>query len=53
VYQHPYYQKNGYEAVNCPNAEEYYSRAISIPMFAGMTYEMQTIVIGEIKKLME
>jgi UDP-4-amino-4,6-dideoxy-N-acetyl-beta-L-altrosamine transaminase len=53
VYQHPYYQKNGYDTVHCPNAEEYYSRAISIPMYAGLTDEMQTIVIEEIKKLME
>lgn len=53
VYQHPYYQKNGYEEVHCTNAEEYYSRAISIPMYAGLTYELQTLVIEEIKRLMK
>lgn len=51
VYQHPYYQRNGYALVSCPNAEEYYSRAISLPMYAGLTYEMQTFIIEEIKKI--
>ena len=33
VYRHPFYAGFGYDASNYPNAESYYSRAISLPMF--------------------
>ena len=29
----------------CPNAEEYFRSAISIPIYAGLSYENQTKVI--------
>lgn len=37
VYRHPYYEDLGYPAGLCPVAEEFYSRAISIPIFPAMT----------------
>ena len=37
VYLQPYYQKLGYTAGICPVAENFYSRAISIPIYHGMT----------------
>ena len=37
VYRHPYYAKLGYAAGLCPVAEDFYSRAVSIPMFPAMT----------------
>lgn len=33
VYKQPYYQKLGFAYDYCPNAEYYYARAISLPMF--------------------
>lgn len=36
VYWHPYYRNIGYQKGICPLAEEYYSRAISIPIFPAM-----------------
>jgi UDP-4-amino-4,6-dideoxy-N-acetyl-beta-L-altrosamine transaminase len=33
VYRHPFYSKRGYNLAEFPNAESYYSRAISLPMF--------------------
>lgn len=39
VYKLPYYQKHGYDDVCCPNAEEFYSRAITLPLYADMTLE--------------
>ena len=33
VYRHPFYSKFGFDLSNYPNAESYYSRAISLPMF--------------------
>ncbi|MHB8958911.1 MAG: UDP-4-amino-4,6-dideoxy-N-acetyl-beta-L-altrosamine transaminase [Candidatus Limnocylindrales bacterium] len=37
VYLHPYYQDMGYGPGLCPVAEEFYSQAISIPIFPAMT----------------
>lgn len=39
VYHQPYYLKLGYQSGLCPNAEEYYKKAISIPMFPKLTDE--------------
>ena len=51
VYLQPYYQKKGFKKGYCPNAEEYYSRAISLPIFANLSIEHQDYVsskLGEI-----
>lgn len=48
VYQHPYYQKNGYDQCHCPNAELFYSRAVSLPVFPAMTREQQQYVIEKV-----
>ncbi len=48
VYQHPYYQKNGYADCHCPNAEQFYSRAISLPIFPTLTEEQQEYVIEKV-----
>lgn len=37
VYWHPYYRKLGYPKGLCPVAEDFYSKAISIPIFPAMT----------------
>lgn len=50
VYKHPYYQHHGYDGVCCPNAEMYYSRAISLPMYPLLTDEEQERVIQEVQK---
>lgn len=52
VYKHPYYQKNGYETVHCKYAEEYYNRAISIPMYPLLKSEEQDYVIEAIKEIL-
>ncbi len=36
VYWHPYYQSLGYARVRAPQAEEFYRREISLPIFPGM-----------------
>lgn len=50
VYFHPYYRRLGYERGLCPVAEEYYSRAISIPMFPKLSDEEIEYVIGKMRK---
>lgn len=51
VYKLPYYQKHGYSEVCCPNAEEFYSRAITLPLFADMTEEQVEYVAEVTKKV--
>ena len=48
VYQHPYYQRNGYDRVYCPNAEEFYRRAVSLPLYPDLTFEQQDYVIQQL-----
>lgn len=46
VYWHPYYQKLGYHKGACPVAEDYYARAVSIPIFPAMTdAEVERVVL--------
>lgn len=48
VYHHPYYQRNGYGGVCCPEAEKFYERAISLPIFPALTHEQQEYVIEQV-----
>jgi len=48
VYRQPYYERMGFPNGYCPEAEKYYTEAISIPMFPGLTTEQQDRVITAI-----
>ncbi len=37
IYWHPYYQELGYDKVQLPNAEDFYNRILSIPMYPAIT----------------
>ena len=50
VYRHPYYQRNGYTGVHCLNAEAFYERAVSLPIFPGLTGSQQDYVIEHVIK---
>ena len=50
IYTQPFWQKKGFKYGMCPNAEYYYSRAISLPMFYDLNDEMQNKVIEVLKK---
>lgn len=52
VYWQPYYRQLGFERGLCPNAENYYQRAISIPMYAGLTDENQSKVIDSLATIL-
>ncbi|MBW8000458.1 MAG: UDP-4-amino-4,6-dideoxy-N-acetyl-beta-L-altrosamine transaminase [Planctomycetes bacterium] len=46
IHFQPFYQnKFGTKAVCCPNAEKYYSKALSLPMFANISTEIVTRVV--------
>ena len=51
IYTQPFWQKKGFKYGMCPNAEYYYSRAISLPIFYDLNDEMQNKVIEVLKKL--
>ena len=50
VHFHPYYEKLGFKRGDFPNAENYYKRAISIPLFPSMSSRDQEYVISTILK---
>lgn len=51
VYLHPYYKNNlGFKSGHCPEAEKYYSEAISIPMFPTLSNADQLVVVNALKK---
>jgi UDP-4-amino-4,6-dideoxy-N-acetyl-beta-L-altrosamine transaminase len=45
VHTQPYYQNMGFKKYDFPEAERYYSEAISLPMYQGLTKEQQDEVI--------
>lgn len=52
VYLHPYYRKEfGYSAGKCPNAEAYYTKALSLPLFPKMTDQEVETVIRAVEQL--
>ena len=53
VYKQPYYQNLGYKESNYPNTENYYNRAISIPLFHSMTDKQQDEVVRVLKKVLK
>lgn len=53
VYWQPYYMnKYGFEKGKCPNAEEYYNRCISLPLYPAMSDEEVDTVISALKASM-
>jgi UDP-4-amino-4,6-dideoxy-N-acetyl-beta-L-altrosamine transaminase len=46
IYLQPYYRRMGFSPGLCPEAEFYYSEAISLPMFPALSEEQQDEVIG-------
>jgi UDP-4-amino-4,6-dideoxy-N-acetyl-beta-L-altrosamine transaminase len=48
VYLQPYYAKMGFRKGYCPNAEQFYSEAISIPLYPGLTETQQDLVVTKL-----
>ncbi len=52
VYRHPYYSNlPDYKGVKCPLAEKYYSLAVTLPLFPGLTVPEIKYVISKVKEL--
>jgi len=52
VYRHPYYEKLGFISGYCPEAEKYFTEAISIPMYPNLTVDQQCRVIKALTNAM-
>ena len=52
VYHHPYFKKLGFKKGYCPEAENYYREAISIPIYFGLSDELQDQAIKTISKVL-
>lgn len=50
VYKHPFYKSMGFQSSDWVHSENYYSNAISIPMYHGLTNEMQDRVVAAIRE---
>ncbi len=50
VYRQPYYSNMGFETGYCPEAEQFYAEAISIPMFTVLTEVQQDHVVTALKE---
>ena len=53
VYYHPYYKSLGYDKGLCTNAERFYERIITLPLYPGMTDEDVKKVIDKVKNIFE
>jgi dTDP-4-amino-4,6-dideoxygalactose transaminase len=52
VHTQPFYQNMGFQIGDFPVAENYYSRAISIPLFHSMTLEQQDEVVRVLREVL-
>jgi UDP-4-amino-4,6-dideoxy-N-acetyl-beta-L-altrosamine transaminase len=52
VYRHLYYERLGYRAGLCPNAETFAASEISIPLFPAITERQQAFVAGTLRDIM-
>ena len=53
VHTQPYYRQLDHNAGDFPQAEAYYARAISLPMYYGLTTEEQDFVIAAVKEALQ
>ena len=53
VHTQPYYQNIGFKSGDFPEAERYYSQAISLPMYQGMTDNQQVQVVNALIQVLE
>lgn len=53
VHMQPYYEAMGFAAGDFPEAERYYSEAISIPLFPTMTMEQQDYVVSSLREILQ
>ncbi|CAM3939621.1 UDP-4-amino-4,6-dideoxy-N-acetyl-beta-L-altrosamine transaminase [Pseudoalteromonas byunsanensis] len=51
IYLQPYYQQQGFQQGYCPNAEQYYHSAITLPLFPELSEEQQQDIVDNLLAL--
>ena len=51
VVNHPYYKNKGYNSENLPNTNNYYSEALSLPLYYSLDESDQDYVIDCLKNI--
>lgn len=49
VHLQPYYRKLGFNEGDFPASEDYYARAISIPLYTSLTHQEQDLIVATLK----
>ncbi|MDB9992251.1 UDP-4-amino-4,6-dideoxy-N-acetyl-beta-L-altrosamine transaminase [Amylibacter sp.] len=52
VYRQPYFEKMGYNVGYCKNAERFFSEAISLPLYPGITENNLDFIISTLKSVL-
>ena len=52
IHTQPYYQKMGFKQGDFPQAECYYDRVITIPLFSDMTFNQQDHIVNILKEVL-
>ena len=52
IHLQPFYQNNGFKGVTYENAENYYKKAITLPIFYGMTQKELTKIVTSLKSIL-
>ena len=52
IHTHSHYQRLGFQEGDLPNAEAYYARAISLPLFSMMSIDQQNFIVQKLKKIL-
>ena len=51
IYRHPFYKQLGFDPLNFPMSEKYYSSALSIPMFPELNNSQLSYIVKTLKEL--
>ena len=49
VYRQPFYEKLGFTAGYCPEAEKYFLEAVSIPIYPALKEDQQHLVVEAVR----
>ena len=53
IYRQPYYERMGFTPSEYPESEKYYSQAVSLPIFPGLTEMQQEYIANAVHKSLE
>ena len=53
IHLQPYYQNIGFKNGDFPNSERYYEGALSLPLFASMTFDQQDEIVSILSKIVQ